>query len=630
MTGAMRFAATPAAVLAVCVALASGCGNKSKLDVERGASVDALWELAPDGTRFAIVASPRAVGLGFAALAAVRELANQPDFTLVKPQIDTVAKAMFGSETATPEDAGFAPDRAFAMFDTGDGVVGVMPVGDRDKFMAAKHGTRGSAEDTLDGTTCRTRGAHYVCATNVAMFDRIGKGSLRGKIASVLGGGGRTAGTVARRGDAELYIAALPLLSDSDGELALAAQLEPGAVSLVGRWAGTPTGPLATLSGSTAPHPDTSGVSGFVAFDVAPLLEGAPALPIAGGVTFAQLAGSLLGPVSATIPAGSVDIQVVAPLSDPRPAQTVIDNCKDVGTFFELAKTQTPGACRLVLQGTNALELDVWVEGNTLRLGAHKGPIPEGKPDALTPAGRELAGGTWTAAFWGRGTMLNLDGVTPAAQDAPPEVALSIHAMALVNELGAAARIDHDGIRFRIIARTAWKNPPALVHELVAISGNDIVTGKATAPAAVLAATAGAGSPFAADYAAGQGGLMIPAAMIGLVSAVVIPAVMRMVGAGGEDTSGLGPAMNQSDLVTLLLRAYMEEAYPKWQADHPNQKCPATLDEVAAYFGDNPGIPTTVDAWGNAIVMTCNDTAGFKVSSLGADGKPNTADDVHP
>src|SRR5690606_31513556 len=135
------------------------------------------------------------------------------------------------------------------------------------------------------------------------------------------------------------------------------------------------------------------------------------------------------------------DIQVFAPLTDPKPAQTAIDNCQDIGQFFELASTQTPGACRFMLQGTNQLELDAWVENTTLRLGAKKGPPPAGKPGAMTAVGRELASGQWTAAFWGRGTMLNLTGITPASQEAPPSVALGVHAIALVNELGAAVRV---------------------------------------------------------------------------------------------------------------------------------------------------------------------------------------------
>src|SRR4030095_12464032 len=96
------------------------------------------------------------------------------------------------------------------------------------------------------------------------------------------------------------------------------------------------------------------------------------------------LTKSLAGPITAVIPAGSADIQISAPLTDPKPAPTALEHCDGDRKLFELAKTQTPGACRIVLQATNALELDMWVENNTLRLGAHKGAVPAGKPGGMT------------------------------------------------------------------------------------------------------------------------------------------------------------------------------------------------------------------------------------------------------
>lgn len=527
----MRFA-----VLVLVVA--AGCGNKSKLEAERGGDVDALWELAPDGTELGIVASPRAVGLGFRALAALRELAKQPDLAPIEGQLYPITKGMFGSETATPEDAGFATDRGFATFATTDGVLAVMPVGNRDKFMAARKGTRGSAEDTLERYTCRQRDKLYVCATSVALFDRIGKGSLKGKLAAA-----------GARGDAELYITAIPLLGQQRGDLAIAAQLEPGQVSLYGSWSGAPDGALTSLVGVVAPAPAVDGASGFVTLDAKPMLAEAPVVPVTGDITLDQVAKSLAGPFTAVIPAGSVDIQISAPLVDPKPLQTVLASCEDVGKFFELAKVQTPGACRIVLQGNNALELDVWVDGTTLRLGAKKGPVPAGKPGALTAFGRELANGTWTAAFWGRGTMLDLTGIAPATQDVPREVALGIHAMALLNELGGAVRVDKNGVKFRSFVRTAWANPPNVADKIINIGGNDIVTGKAMEPAKAIASSA-PGSPFAADYAAGQGGLMVPAAMVGLTSAVVIPLVLRMFGGGApeEDIPTEAPPLQAAPL----------------------------------------------------------------------------------
>lgn len=594
-----------------------GCSNKSKLDAERSGAVDALWDLAPDGTELGIVASPRAVALAFDAFAAVRELAELPDLAPLKPQVDTVVKGLFGTETATPADAGFATDKPFAMFATSDGIMGVMPVGDRDKFMASKQGQRGSAEDILDGNVCRMVRNLYICATTDKMFDRIGKGSLRGKLA-----------VAGARGDAELYMRNMQLLGDTAGELAVAAQLERGQISVFGRWTGTPSGVVGKLSGMSAPHADTTGASGFVAINIAPMIVGAPPIPLAGGVSAADLGGSLVGPLSAVIPSGSVDIQIHAPLADPKPAQTIIDHCAELGVFFELAKTQVPGACRVVLQGTNALELDTWVEGSELRMGAKKGAAPVGKPGGLTPIGRELAAGDWSAAFWGRGTMLNLVGIAPATLDVPADVALGIHAIGLVNELGAAAKVDATGVRFRGFLRTAWTNPPDVVKAIASIAGTDIVTGKATEPAKAIAARA-PDSPFAADFAAGQGGLMVPAAAIGLVSAVVIPAVMRLLGIGepAPEAPPQQPPMGKPEIAKLLVSAYVQEAFPKWQTDHAGQACPKKLDELATYFGADPGLPVLVDPWDQPLRFECKGGT-ISVFSIGPDGKPGTDDDV--
>jgi hypothetical protein len=606
------------ALLACC--LVSACGNKSKLDVDRGGDVDALWDLAPDGTQLGIVGSPRAVGLTLRGVAAIRELMAQPDLAPAKPQADMLAKALFGSENATAEDAGFSGTKPFAMFATGDGVIGIMPVVDRDKFMASKHGQRGSGSNTDDKlleNTCREIKTNYVCASDPKLFDRLGKGSLRGKV---------NAGT---RGDIEVLMKDITMLGDTKGDLAVAAKLDVGTVSVQGRWEGVPSGPLTQLIGVSAPHADTNNASGFVAINVKPILVAAPAIPVAGDVTLDKLGASLVGPVSAVIPAGSVDIQIHAPLVDPKPAQTVVDHCDDVGKFFALAKTQTPGTCRIVLQGTNALELDIWVEGNELRLGAHKGQAPAGKSGGMTSIGRELAGGEWTAAFWGRGTMLNLAGIAPNSQDVAPEVAVGIKAISLVNELGAAAKVDGHGLTFRAYLRTAWTNPPDVVAKVSAISGTDIVTGKAGEPAKQIAAAAPT-SPFAKDFDAGQGGLMIPAAAIGLATAVILPAVVRAMGGGGEAPPPTEdrPPMDNKELTSLLVRAYVQEAYPQWQTEHKDTKCPAKLEDVAKYFGENPGIPVTTDPWGNALVMKCDEKAGFSVLSVGEDGKEGTEDDV--
>jgi len=118
--------------------------------------------------------------------------------------------------------------------------------------------------------------------------------------------------------------------------------------------------------------------------------------------------------------------------------------------------------------------------------------------------------------------------------------------------------------------------------------------------------------------------------MIGFASAIVIPAIMRMLGAADEPAASPtgGPPMNQSDLVSLLLHAYADEAYPHWQAEHAGKKCPAKLDELATYLGAaDPDLPVKTDPWGHELVIKC-DAKTFTMISLGPDGKADTDDDI--
>ena len=500
------------------------CGNKSKLDLDRASDVDALWDLAPDGTEVGIVAAPRAIDLVMRGVAAARSLAATPDFAPMKPEVDAIVAALLGNPDATPAEAGIATDRGFAMFITNDGVLGVMPVGDRDKFMAVKHGERGDV-DHLNGNSCKPLQGLYVCASNDKMFDRLGKASLRGKVQ--LAGG---------RGDIELYAPKLPLFGTEPGELAFAVELDDGSIAVRAKYLGKLAGTFGQLAGVTAPHPDVTKTSGFVAFDVAKLIGGLPPVPLAGDVTIEALAKSLVGPVTALIPSGSVDIQVHVPTNDPAPAKDVIDHCKDLAPVLDLVDQQVPGSCRFRMQSASVLELETWVDGKELRIGAHKNTPATGSIDALTPIGTELATGAWTAVFWGRGTMLNLAGIQPATIDLPPQASAAIHAIALVNELGIGIKVDAGSIAMRGVLRTAWANPPEVTAKVIAISGDDLVHGKATDVAKAIAASAPT-SPFATDYATGQGGLMVPAAALGIASAVIMPRLEELLGGGGGPES---------------------------------------------------------------------------------------------
>jgi len=515
----------------------AACSNPSKLDAvsSTGGDCDALWDLAPAGTEVGLVASPRGLGLALDAFGTAAQLVETPDFASLAPELDVLTAALFGAPGAAPADAGIARTPGFAMFVTGGGVLAVMPVIDRDKFVASKHGTRGPAasgsgasagadgDDDIRGSTCRMIKGHYVCSSNPALFAQLGTGSLRGK--PQLAGG---------RGDIELFATQLPLFGGTPGEAAVVAELSRGEVAVRAKWTGTPGGGLGKQIGVIAPHVDAKTASGFASGNASALLAGLPPFPLAGGVTIDQLAQSFAGPVSAVIPSGSLDIEVHVPLADPAPATTALEHCKDLGQLLDLVADQPKNACRFHLQAAAALELEAWVDSATkeLRLGAHRDQPAPGATGSMTAIGRELATGDWTAVFWGRGSMLNSTGISPAAIPPPPEAAAAIHAIALVDELGGGLRVDRDGVAFRGVLRTVWANPPELATQLAGISGGDIASGIAIARGAVFAATA-TGTPFAGDFAAGQGGLILPAAVLGLASAIVIPALESLLG-GGE------------------------------------------------------------------------------------------------
>ncbi|HEX4450725.1 MAG TPA: hypothetical protein VH143_07635 [Kofleriaceae bacterium] len=522
---------------------AAACDSPSKLDAISadgiGAGVgdcDPLWDLAPAGTEVGVVASPRGLALALDAFETAAQMVETPDFSSLSPELDVITAALFGAPGASPTDAGIAAGPGFAMFVSNAGVVAIMPVADRDKFVASKHGTRGSGGsagsaddiDDIRGSTCKLVGGHYVCVSNPALFAQLGTGGLRGK-AQLAGG----------RGDIELYATQLPLFGGSPGDLAVAARLARGEVDVRGTWTGTPGGGLGKLVGLAAPRiasvQSIDAASGFAAGNIGPILAGLPPFPLAGGVTVAQVADSFAGPVSAVVPAGSLDIQVHVPLTDVAPATTALDHCKDMGQLLDLVAVQPKDACRFRLQAAAALELEAWVDATAkeLRFGAHRGAPAHGAPDMLTPIGRELAAGDWTAVVWGRGSTFASTGLTPAIVPPPPEAAAAIHAIALVSEVGAGLRVDAKGIAFRGALRTTWSNPPELAKQLAAISGADIATGIAVAPATVDAAMA-PDTPFARDFAAGQGGLIIPTGVLGLASAIVIPALEGWLGGDGE------------------------------------------------------------------------------------------------
>lgn len=326
------------------------------------------------------------------------------------------------------------------------------------------------------------------------------------------------------RGDVEIAV----VVNDEDGSftLAMAAQLERGTMVVRGALQGVPPQVTNLLVATGKPRLDPSHTAGFAILNVAPTLASVPvpAVPLVPGVTFADLAATIRDPQTIAIEPGAIAFDVRVPLSNPAPAQKVIEQCTALPILQDLGATVKSGVCYLPIPPL-LTSIDVWVENQQLRIGT-SGKRLSAPTLAPSPVATELMQGEWAYAIYGRGTLFGasqLPVLRYAEMD--EEAALGISFLNLLNELGIGVRADGDTIRFFASLRTAWANPDDVFAKLIAIPPEDVLTGNADARAKEIA-TAAPSSPFAGDLEAGFGGLMIPAAAIGLVAAIAVPAFM--------------------------------------------------------------------------------------------------------
>jgi hypothetical protein len=302
-----------------------------------------------------------------------------------------------------------------------------------------------------------------------------------------------------------------------------AGQLERGGIVVHGALRGMPAATGKQLGAPFPPVVDRGHSAGFGVVNLAALLSSVPEQPIGGGVTSASLARSLVGPLTLNVPAGALAFDIRVPLTDPVPAQTLIDHCADLLPVTVAALSQN-GSCHVPVPMLGTA-LDAWVEGNTLRLGMKEPPKAADVP--LTRAGAELANGTWSFAFWGRGTLLaapQIDVPPEAAND--PGVQAALRAILMVNEVGLGVRVDGDRLTFVAVVRTAFANPDDVVTRLATLTPTDVLSGKGPE----LAASFGSGAtPIAEDIKAGYAGLMLPISLISMASASAVPAVLHYI-----------------------------------------------------------------------------------------------------
>jgi acetyl esterase/lipase len=474
---------------------------------------DALWALAPEGATFGLVASPRGVAMIERGLLAAQDLlASSVDFASINSQLMHALLRSVGSMNPTLAGFGLTRDKGFAIFVAGDGqLVLVLPVGDHDKFLATAHGSKGADGDDLDGWVCKTIDGRYVCVQGRELLAKLGRGGLD-----------VTRRTARARGDLELAGRDVP--GPVGQSIAAVAELDRGMVIVRGTVGGAPRAIVDKLGAPSRPRVDSATAAGFGVIDLAPILAMLPPVPIAPAVTLADLGRSISGPITYVIGSGTTDPGIRIPLNDPAPATAVVEHCADLPPLARVGATVHDGVCRFPIPGAGAgVAFDGWIDGKELRIGDRAAV----KASSVLPSrlARELAQGQWSAAFFGRGSYLDLKQVRSQLQALPTEAELVVRALPLFSELGIGIRKDGDALHFVVGARTVWTNPDDVLQKLLAMSSDDLLSGKGTELGKAIASAAPT-SPFAQDFKAGPGGLVGVTAPIGIITAVAIPALM--------------------------------------------------------------------------------------------------------
>jgi hypothetical protein len=498
---------------------------------------DALWALAPAGTKAGIVITPRAARMIEHAWHDVHAfIKTAPELAPLTATLDSAVASLGAGPELDLGALGISTDRGAAVFYMGgDQGLLVVPVVDRDKFLAKVHGTKGSDVDRIEEDfVCKPIKNVYACGDNEKVIDTLGTGKLAPHLAA--------------RGDIEMFADDVPELVVQHADLAL--QLQRGEVVARGSVKGMPPR-IAALFGPPVPVSiDREHTAGFVAANVAGLVRLMPpvfdAPELAPGVLPTTLVQSVAGPVMMTIPAGPVAFDARIELTDPAPARAVIDHCPALVP----GATSKDGTCTLAVP-MMPTSVTAQVAGKSLHVVMKTG-APNASP--LTPIGTELATGSWNISAWGRGSLFAAPAMFGMAfpADVPP-VQMVLRAMTAFSELGIGAHVTGQDATFVAVIRTVWSNPDDVVAKLATIPMADVLAGKAADRAKQIA---GSSTPLADDLKAGYAGYGLPA---GLLGALAIPMAMD----SAKKTKQTEASLQLNKLAKILKLTYVDKsAFP--------------------------------------------------------------------
>ena len=482
------------------------------------ADQDALWALAPDEMAFGAVISPAGLSKLEAGGLAMKSVLDSPELAMFKAKVEDQLNETFGTPNPSLATMGLTAQKGFAIFgpDKGDPIV-IVPVADRDKFLAITKGTKGTDSDKIKEATCKTVKNVYACSKDVSLFDRLGKGSFKDQLA-----------VAGARGDMELAGIIPAKNKTPQMTIAIVAQLDKGTVVLRGALKGLPADAQKYFA-STKVRQDGDKTAGFAMANLPPLVAAlaaqVPPDEVLPGVKADALVKSINGPLTVTIPNGSPIFDLRLPLSDTAPMQALIDQSASLPPMQMVGATVKDHVLHVTVPQM-MMSFDAWIEGKELRIGTKGGQAPTATAP-MGAIGQEIAAGEWMFAMYGHGTMLAAPALPlPPIDQLPPEAALGFKMFALVTEAGVGVKLDGDTLKIVGSVRTIWSNPDDVVKGVLAIGAKEITSGQFPGMTKTIVDKSPS-SPFAADYKAGYGALMMPAAAIGVLAAIAVPAVMK-------------------------------------------------------------------------------------------------------